>query len=72
MTILNIANVWDMLKCPNNAIFRECDNTTEQLCTFFPFFKGGEFSLFFFSKSFFKQNFHHVPLMRKGIQCGWI
>lgn len=77
MTFLNIANVWDMLKCPYNAIFLEFKIPLSNYAPF-SLFKGGggEFSSswVFFSKPFFMHTFFmpNVPLMRKGIQCIWI
>lgn len=72
MTFLNIANVCDMLKCPNNAIFLEFKIPLSNYASFFPFLKevGGSLGLFFFSCTLYsRENFLHLPVMRKGIQC---
>lgn len=37
MTFLNTANIWDMLKCPNNAIFREFKIPLSNYTPFFLF-----------------------------------
>lgn len=50
MTFLNIANAWDVLKCPNNAIIQEFKIPLSNYAPFFPFLKDvvGSSACFFF------------------------
>lgn len=55
MKFFNVANVCDMLKCPNNAIFQEFKIPLSNYASFFPFLKevGGSSACFFLSCTLF-------------------